>query len=148
MTFPSVGQDFKEARLFGQYVTRKQVEFATGTTGAVGNHDIFTVTGAAHVVVVAYCTEDLAGATATISVGTDGVVAGLIPLTTATNIDTGMVWFGDNAPSECEAIASMGGAFLCDNISYDILTAPIDDGTLTFTCFWTPLIPTASIVPV
>ena len=143
MTFPAGLH--KEAQLFGSYVERKTVVFATGTTGAIGNHDIFTVTGAAHVVVVGYCTADLTGATATISLGTDGVVAGLIALTTATTIDNGMIWF-DTAPSECETLTSLGGAWVSDNISYDVLTAPIDTGTITFVCFWTPVSANATVV--
>jgi hypothetical protein len=143
MTFPAGA--FKEARLFGQYVVRKTVEFAAGTTGAVGNHDIFTVTGAAHVVLVAYCTEDLVGAGATISVGTDDDVDCLVAVTTAEDIDDGEIWF-DNAPSECEANSSIGGAWVYDNLSYDVLVAPISDGTVVFVCFWTPVSDGATVV--
>lgn len=131
--------------LFGRYVTRKRVTFAAGTTGAVGNHDIFTVTGAAHVVVVGYCEETLTGATATISVGTDDLVSTLIAVTTATNILGGTMWF-DNAPSECEANASIGGAWVCDSISYDVLVAAIEGGVIDFVCFWTPVSANATIV--
>jgi hypothetical protein len=143
MTFPAGAH--KEAMLFGRYVVRNSVVFLTGTTGAVGNHDIFTVTGAVHVVVVGYCTASLTGATATISVGTDDVVAGLIAVTTGTNIDADMMWF-DAGPSECEANASIGGAWVCDNISYDVLVAPVDTGTINFVCYWTPVSDGATVV--
>lgn len=143
MTFPAASH--KEAMLFGRYVVRNRVTFAAGTTGAVGNHDIFTVTGAAHVVVVAHCEESLTGATATISLGTDDVVACLIGVTTATNIDADMIWF-DDSPAECESMTSLGGAWVCDHISYDVLVAPIDGGVLNFVCFWTPMTENATVV--
>ena len=145
MAFPAGSH--KEAHLFGQYVCRKTVEFAAGTTGAVGNHDIFTVSGAVHVVLVAYCTEDLVGAGATISVGTDDAVDCLIAVTTAEDIDNGEIWF-DASPSECEANASIGGAWVYDNLSYDVLVAAISDGTIVFVCFWTPVSANATVTPV
>ena len=143
MAFPAGSH--KEARLFGQYVVRTTVEMSELTTGAVGNHDIFTVTGAAHVVLVAYCTEDLVGAGATISVGTDGDVDCLIAVTSAEDIDNGEIWF-DDAPSECEANSSIGGAWVYDNLSYDVLVAAITDGTIVFVCFWTPVSDGATVV--
>lgn len=143
MAFPA--GPHKEARLFGNYVARTTVAFSELTTGAIGNHDIFTVSGAIHAVVVGYCTELLTGASATISVGTDGVVAGLIALTNAVDIDADEMWF-DTGPSECEANSSIGGAWVCDNISYDVLTDTIDDGTVEFVCFWTPVSADATVV--
>ncbi len=50
MTFPA--GEFSEARLYGQYIARTSVTFLAGTTGAIGQHTIFTVTGRVHVVVL------------------------------------------------------------------------------------------------
>jgi hypothetical protein len=133
--------------LFGRYVCRKSIEFDGGAgTGAQGTTDIFTVSDAAHVVVVAYCTEDLVGATATIEVGTDDLTAALIAQTTAENIDNGEIWF-DDAPSECETQTSIGGAWIYDNIAYTVGTADITDGEVTFVCYWTPMAAGATVEP-
>lgn len=146
MAFPAGAH--KEAMLFGRYACRATVEFAAGTTGATGNHDIFTVTGCAHVVIAAYCTESLTGAGATISVGTAANVTALQPVTTGTDIDLGEIWAFDNAPSDCEAQSSVGGAFVYDNISYDVQVAAIEDGTLTWVCWWTPMSADATVVAI
>ena len=145
MAFPEA--EFSEANLYGQYLATSELfEFSTLTMGAVGQHTIFTVTGQVHVCLVAYCSEDLTGATATISVGSATVVAGLQPLTTATTIATGHVWAFDNGSSDCEAQASMGGGWTSVDITYDVLTQPIDDGELTWYCFWTPVSDDATVV--
>lgn len=148
MAFPEA--EFSEANLYGQYVARTQVTFAAGTTGAIGNHDIFTVTGQVHVVILAYCSTLLeeGGATATISVGTDGVVAGLQPVTNAVDIDAGEIWAFDTAPSDCESQASVGGGWVADNISYDILAQTISAGVLDWYCFWTPASANATVVAI
>lgn len=147
MAFPEAS--FVEANLYGQYLATSELfEFAAGTTGAIGQHTIFTVTGQIHVVIMAYCSEDLTegGATATISVGTDGVVAGLQPVTNAVDIDSGEIWTFDTAPSDCESQASVGGAWVADDITYDVLAQTITDGELTWYCFWTPVSAGATVV--
>ena len=59
---------------------------------------LFTVTGDVLVGIYGVCTTLLAGATATLSVGVAGNTAGLIALTTATDIDANEIWL-DTTPS-------------------------------------------------
>src|ERR1043165_8130978 len=87
----------------GHIVTKKTVAF-TGAAGlgAQGATVRFTVTGDVIATVFAVCSEDLAGASATIEVGISGNTAALLPQTTATQIDTGEVWV-DTGPATVEA---------------------------------------------
>jgi hypothetical protein len=148
MTFPA-GQH-KEVDPFGSYRVSKTVEFDGGAgSGAVGTVALFTVTGDVFVMLVGYCSEDLteAGATATIEVGTANGTAGLIAQTNAVDIDTGEAWF-DNSPAAIETLTSIAGAFIGggDDIIATIGTQNVDDGTLTFHCFWTPMSDGATVV--
>lgn len=146
MTFPA--GEFSEAQLYGRYVDRKSITFTAGGGGALGQHDLFTVSGCVHVVILAYCPTllDETGATATISVGTDDVVAGLQPVTNATDIDAGEIWAFDTAPSDCEDQASVGGAWVSDDITYNVAGNTIKEGVLNWFCFWTPVTDGATVV--
>ena len=141
MAFPAGAH--KEVRPFGTYRVPKTVEFDGGAgNGAVGTVALFTVTGSVWVTVTSYCTEDLTegGATATISVGITGSTAALIAQVNAVDIDDGEIWF-DATPGDIEVLSSIGGAFIGggEDIFATIGTQSVDDGTLTFICFWTPL---------
>jgi len=146
MTFPA--GEFSESALYGRYVARvAPITFDAGTTGSVAQHTLFTVTGQAQAVIVAYCSDDVTGGGgATISVGTANVVDGLQAVTGFDALDTGMMWSGDNAPSECEAETGNRGAFVAADITYDILVATLTGGTVQWTCFWTPLSADATVV--
>lgn len=149
MSFPS-GAPFKEAAPFGTYVTRKTVAFDGGAgSGAVGTVALFTVTGGIYAFVTAVCTEDLteAAPTATVEVGTGGGTAAIIAQTNATTIDNGEVWF-DATPSRIEVNSSYGGSLIGggDNIYLTVGAQNVDDGTLIFSCFWTPLTADGNVV--
>src|SRR5690349_10279719 len=77
----------------GHLVASKTIAY-TGAAhlGAQDATTLFTVTGDVAVSIFAVCTEDLAGASATVEVGISGNTASLIAQTTATTIDTGEVW--------------------------------------------------------
>ena len=141
MAFPN--GNHKEVIPFGSYRGNKLVEFTGGANlGAVGTVPLFTVTGSVWVTVTSFCTESLteAGATATISVGITGITAGLIALVNAVDIDIGEIWF-DATPVDMEVLTSVGGAFIGggEDIFATIAAQDVDDGTLEFVCFWTPL---------
>ena len=128
---------------FASNKASKTVAFDGGAgSGAVGTVALFTVTDSVFVHVVAICTENLteAGATATVEVGIAGITAGLISQTNAVNIDNGEVWL-DNSPAAMEVYSSIGGAFIAGgaNIILTVGAQNVDDGTLDFYCFWTPL---------
>ena len=114
--------------------------YVAGTTGAVAQHTLFTVTDNCLVNVFGICDTDLAGATATISIGTAGNVAGIIALTTATDIDDGDVWVDATPGAQVEALPQR--AFIVNDgqdITADILTAAISGGVIDFYCLWRPL---------
>ena len=149
MTFPAGAH--KESPLYGCYVARKSVTFVGGGTGSVGQHTLFTVTGYAQVVIVAYCSDDLtAGDSPTISVGTATVTAvdSLQAVTAFDLLNDGLMWTDDNAPSECEAETGNRSAFVAADITYDVLVSPITGGTLEWTCFWTPMSANATVVAI
>lgn len=137
----------------GWQIASVTAEFDGGTTNARGDHDgtgdpatLFTVTGDVLVVVFAKCTEDLAGASATIEVGVTGNTAALIAQTTATDIDNGDVWRDSGPAVGAEAlndpIAIVGGLDIIETIA----TANITGGELTYYCLWIPLSADGNVV--
>lgn len=144
MTYPA--GPFTESMLYGRYVTRHAtITMAAGSTGALNQHDLFTVSGPVQAIVVGYCGGDLtSGGGATISVGTTNVVAGCLAVTGFDALDAGMMWI-DNAPSECEAESGNRCALVSANITYNVLVATITGGELDFICFWTPLAAGATV---
>lgn len=132
----------------GAFKQVKQVAF-TGAAGlgAVGTVNLFTVTGTVLVSVFAVCSENLAGATATLEIGISGNTQGVIPQVTATDVDDG------------EILVSGGGLGTVENLSAEskvltggtdviatVGTADITDGTLTFYCLWRPLSDDGNVV--
>lgn len=129
----------------GIIVSKTRAYTGAAGLGAQGASTLFTVTGDVIVNVFAVCTENLAGATATIEIGISGNTAALIAQTTATEIDLGEVWV-DNAPATVEALP---GAKILTNgtdIIETIATADITDGTVIFYCAWRPLSQDSNLV--
>jgi hypothetical protein len=123
-------------------VLRKSIAFDGGAgTGAQGAITLFSVTGTVRAFVTAFCTENLAGATATIEVGISGATATVIAQTTATDIDAGEVWHDASPDASIEADSVSGGHIITNgaDIIATIATADISDGELTFVCEWEPL---------
>lgn len=102
---------------------------------------LFTVSGDVLITrIAARCTTNLAGASATISVGTAGTVAGLIALTTATGLTTTNKWWADATPAPMKSLAALNqNAVLSDNIIINPLTANVTGGVLVFYCEYVPL---------
>lgn len=119
--------------------------FAAATTGAVGAHTLFSVTGDVLANVFAVCSTDVTGA-GTGEVGVTGNTAALIAQTTGTAIDAGEVW-QNNTPTVGIG-AALGNARPITN-GLDILltigTATFTAGTVAFYCIYRPLSTGASI---
>jgi len=126
----------------------KTITFDGGTANAIGDHDgtgdpfdIFTVTGTVRAKVFAICTTNLAGASATLEVGTAGTTAGIIAQTTATDIDAGEIWHDASPDAQVEA-ASVATENIIAN-GADIVgtcgTANITAGVIKFICLWKPV---------
>lgn len=127
----------------------KTTTYAALTTGAVGPHTLFTVTGEVFVKIFGVCTVNVAsGAGATTEIGVAGNTAALIAQTSAVDIDAGDIWY-DNTPVVGTTVVTniterliANGADIIETIGTDTLTS----GTVTYYVFWTPLSNGSSVV--
>jgi len=114
--------------------------FTSATTGAVGVHTLFTVTGNVLITVFGICDTDLtSGGAATISVGVTGNTAALIASTAATDLDDGEIWVDSTPAVGVEALPS---SFIVNDgadIILTIGTAALTGGVVDFYCLWRPL---------
>jgi len=141
-----------DAQAFGGQMAYKTLEFS----GATGNGEsgtavpIFTVTGAVIALVLAVCTESLVVSNgATVEVGTTANPAAIIAQTLASTIDIGEIWV-DATPTVLECWSSAFGCMIGDGADIELMprTANVTNGTLVFTCFWTPLSGDAYVIAV
>lgn len=122
-----------------QLKSSKTITF-TGATllGEIGAVPLLTVTGEVVIdKIVAFCTVNLAGATATLSLGVTGDDNLFIAATTATDIDAGDFWV-DTAPDP-NGIAIPGALLdiaITDNIVGGVLTANITGGAIRIDVLW------------
>ena len=123
-------------------VARKTVTFTgAANLGAVGAVPLFTVTGEVMVdKIMAYCTTNLAGATATLALGVTSGTSDFIAATTATDIDADEFWVDTGPdPNGVALPAAMQDIMITDNIIGTAGTANITGGVLEVTVFWTPI---------
>lgn len=130
------------------YSARKTMTLAGGTTNDPGDYNgtgnpatLFTVTGDVLLTIFAVCNTDLAGASATISVGATGNTAAIIPVTTATDIDDGDVWVDTVPGVGVQALPSASIFAVNDgaDIIQTVATADITAGVIEYYCLWRPL---------
>ena len=131
---------------FETRLLRGSVTFAAGTTGAIGQHTVFTITGEVLFYFFYSCKDPFAsGGGSTISHGNVTTVAALVAVTTATTIDAGDYSnTADDTVIEATAFKYVGGATPTHlstgtDITADILTATITGGTLEYYLFWEAL---------
>jgi hypothetical protein len=121
--------------------------YVAGTTGAVGAHTLFNVTGNVFVKIFGVCTVNVTGG-GTNEVGVAGNTAALIAQTTGVDIDAGEIWFSNSPVLGTTAVTNIterlivGGADIIETIATDTLTG----GSITFFCYWTPLSSDSSVV--
>jgi len=115
----------------------EDVEFLSG--GSTGIVPLFTVSGTVLMRVLAKCTVNLAGATATAEVGTSLTSAGLIAQTTATDIDANEIWHDATPDASIEASSVLAEKIVSDSVQLKVGTAAITAGHIDFACFWYPL---------
>lgn len=124
----------------------KVMTFAGGTTNDPGDFDgtgnpaiLFYVRGTVKMRILAKCTVDLTGATATLEVGTTLSTAGLIAQTTATGIDANEIWHDTSPDSSIELTSVLAEKIVSQNVIQTVGTANITAGSITYTCIWYPL---------
>lgn len=131
----------------------KIVTFAGGTTNDMGDYDgtgnpytLFTVTGTVLIKILARCTTNLAGANATLAVGTALSATGLITTTTATDIDANEIWHDATPDSSLEATSVLAQKLCSQNVIQTVGTANITGGVIEYTAIWYPLSAGAKVV--
>lgn len=119
--------------------------FAAATTGAVGAHTLFTVTGTNLVNIFGVCTTDITGS-GTGEVGTANNTAILIAQTTGTAIDANEIWQNATPTTEVGAVVSTSKPLApSTNIILTIATATFTAGVVTFYLTFRPLSSDANI---
>lgn len=117
-----------------------------GDESGTGNPaNLFTVTGTVLLRILAVCTESLAGATATLEVGTTLDTDGLIAQTTATDIDVNEIWHDASPDNSIEASSVLAERIVSDDVIQTVGTADITDGTIVYTALWYPLTEDSSV---
>ncbi len=107
-------------------------------SGAIGTVAVATVTGRVliHRMGV-HCSTLLAGATATLEMGTANNTAALIAQTTATDIDANEFW--RDATPEAEVAPSITDFLVNANIILTVGTAAVSSGVLEVSMLWLPM---------
>lgn len=105
--------------------------------GAIGTVAVATVSGRVQIFYgCAYCVTSLAGATATLEVGTANNTAGIIVTTTATDLQAGEIWRTATPTAEIGAIMHQGN--LSADIIITVAVAAVTAGVLEFAFHWVP----------
>jgi hypothetical protein len=115
--------------------------FSALTTGAVGAHTVFTVTGNVLVTVFGVCDTTLNDAgSPTIEMGVTGNTAALIAQGAAKSLADGEVWVdGTLTRVGVGAVPAMQVLNDGNDIILTIGTATITSGAIDFYCLWRPL---------
>ncbi len=143
---------YDEITAIGGLSAKKTMTFAGGTTNDPGDHDgtgdpatLFTVTGGLVAVkLYARVVTALAGASATIEVGTTVSTASLIAQTTATNLAVNEVWNDASPDTAAEADSTM--KIISQSIIQTVGTANITSGVIEYVAIWKPITEGATLV--
>ena len=144
--------EINEILAIGGLSAKKTMTFAGGTVNDPGDHDgtgdpatLFIVTGGLVAVkLYARVVTALAGATATIEVGTTVSTASLIAQTTATNLAVNEVWADASPDLAAEADSTL--KVVSQSIIQTVGTANITSGVIEYTAIWKPLTEGATLV--
>jgi hypothetical protein len=133
--------------------TKKSMTFAGATTNDPGDFNgtgnpatLFTVTGAVRMKLLAICRVNLASTTGTVEVGTAALTTGLIPLTTATDIDAGEIWFDATPTTTIEPTSALVDNVVSANVIQTVRTADITAGQVDYYALWYPLSEDGNVV--
>lgn len=106
--------------------------------GAVGTVPVGTVTGSVLITQAAIrCKTDLAGATATVALGTAANTTGLVTTTTGTDIDSGEFW--QDATPEAGISPAIVDKAVTGNLIITVGTAAVTAGVLEIVIYYLPL---------
>lgn len=134
-----IDANFKVINSNEAFLSTSTWTFAAATTGAVGAHTLFTVTGTVLANVFGVCTTDITGS-GTGEVGTANNTAALIAQTTGTAIDANEIWQNATPTTEVGAVVSTPKPIApATNIILTIATNTFTAGVVTFYCIWRPI---------
>lgn len=141
-----------EITAMGGLSATKTMTFAGGTTNDPGDFDgtgnpatLFTVSGGMVAVkIYARVTTALAGASATIAVGTTVSNATLIASTTATNLAVNEVWNDATPDSGADVDSTL--KVVSQSIIQTVGTANITSGVIEYVAVWKPITEGATLV--
>jgi hypothetical protein len=127
------------------------ITFVGASTGAVGEHEVLTVTGMIRLRYIIEVVSTLTDAAnnATIQFGVAGATNAFIAASDTDLIQTGEVWI-DATPTETYgAFATlMGDQIVCNglDVGYEVGVEPITGGSVIFHMWWEPLNATGAAV--
>ena len=128
-------------------VLEKKVAFAAATTGEQDAKELFSVTGTVVALSFGVCDADLNGASATICLGTENDTDLFVAATTETTIDTDEIW-ESTSPAKFMAYSTIDAKWAIINnadIGYEVASADITSGNMTFLCYWWPVTPNGDV---
>lgn len=148
----TVTEPFTNVVNMGDQYLSVEADFSSASWNTVATHEIFTVTGAVELEIIAECTKDVtSGGSATICLGVEGATNAFIADTVFSLIDVGEVWDTavDGTTTKYGAATAMGLAkqriFGGLDVGYEVKTAALTDGKIKFHCFWKPLNSTGAV---
>lgn len=144
--------ELAEIQAMGGLTAIKTMTFAGGTVNDPGDFDgtgnpatLFTVSGGMVAVkVYARVVTALAGATATIAVGTTVASGTIIASTTATNLAVNEVW--NDASPDISAEVDSTLRIVSQSIIQSVGTANITSGVIEYIALWKPITEGATLV--
>lgn len=154
---PSISVPFGGAQ--GWRMAKKSITYYGGSAtaalaiGTVGTYGYFKVSGTIEATLVGIVGTNLAGASATISVGVTGATNALLGVTTGTDLDANEVWLHTAGAASAAAWTDMvhvpvviAGA-ASPSIFHTVAVADVSGGQCDFHLYWRPLEPSAHVRP-
>jgi hypothetical protein len=125
------------------------VDFSTAAAKSIATHRVFDVTGLVRMKITPVCTTNLVASanTAVIAFGTAGGASQFIGGTSAELIDAGEIW-ADSSPTETNlnySSAVIDKVVFSQAVGYEIATAVMSTGVITFICDWTAMNATGNV---
>lgn len=124
-----------------------RVTFGAGhTDGKPATLTLFTVTGLVEMRIFAHVETALAGASATLAVGTSTTAGGLIAQATGTDMVAGDIWWDGAPDASVEVSSQVAAKLVTQDIKLTIASGTLTAGRIMFTVIWKPISDDASVV--
>lgn len=123
-------------------------DFSSATWNTVAAHEILTVTGTVHLILIPVCDTDItSGGAITLILGIEGSTSAMIGSTDATTIDAGETWLS-TTPDFYSAKTAVIDCIISDgkDVGYTVGSNAGTGGAITFHCWWEPISSGATVV--